>query len=58
MQTNNIVSGIGYGGLALLLGIERGISGIVLLPYRGAKNEGVLGFGKGVIKGKKIYSFN
>jgi len=47
----NIVSGVGYGTWSLLKGIGTGLSGIVVEPYRGAKENGVKGASLGVAKG-------
>ena len=51
MQKNNVITGLGYAGLALFLGIQKGVSGIWMAPYRGAKNKGFVGFSKGIVKG-------
>ena len=45
------MTGIGNASIALFAGLEKGIMGIVLQPYRGAINSGVKGFGKGIVKG-------
>ena len=49
----NIISGIGYGGVALIKGIAEGVTGIVTEPYKGARKKGakgaVVGVGKGII---------
>lgn len=47
----NIVSGVGYGTWSLLKGIGTGLSGIVVEPYKGAKENGVKGASIGVAKG-------
>ena len=47
----NVVSGVGYGGLALAKGIVFGITGLVTEPYKGAKEKGAKGAAVGVGKG-------
>jgi len=44
-------SGAKVAGTEFALGLYDGVTGIVTLPYRGAKKEGVVGFGKGVGQG-------
>ena len=39
------------GGKELGKGIYEGVSGVVVSPYRGWQEGGVMGFGKGVAKG-------
>ena len=51
------MTGIGNAVLALFNGFEKGITGIVLQPYRGAINSGVKGFGKGIVKGAIAFDF-
>lgn len=49
----NIISGVGYGGLAFIKGIAEGVTGIIYQPYIGARKKGVsgaiVGVGKGII---------
>jgi hypothetical protein len=33
-------------------GIFEGVTGVVMAPVRGAEQEGVVGFGKGLVKGE------
>ena len=47
----NIVSGIGYGGIALAKGIFYGVTGVVSEPYKGAKKKGAKGAAMGIGKG-------
>ena len=47
----NIISGVGYGGYALVKGIATGIAGIVYEPYKGARKKGAKGAAVGVGKG-------
>ena len=35
-------------------GLFEGVTGVVMAPVRGAEREGVVGFGKGLVKGKLI----
>lgn len=52
-KPKNMISGMGYGGLAFGKGIINGITGIVTEPYKGAKKKGakgaLVGVGKGLI---------
>lgn len=43
-------SGVTVGAKSVVLGLADGISGLVILPYKGAQNEGALGATKGVGK--------
>lgn len=47
----NVVTGVGYGAGAMLIGVFDGVSGIVTQPYKGAKQNGVSGAAKGLGKG-------
>lgn len=47
----NIISGVGYGGLALMKGIFNGVTGLVTEPYKGAKSKGAKGAAVGVGRG-------
>jgi vacuolar protein sorting-associated protein 13A/C len=48
-----VFSGVGYGAWSFVKGIGTGLSGIVVEPYKGAKERGVkgatIGVGKGII---------
>jgi hypothetical protein len=48
---SNILYGVGHGIRELARGLWLGVSDIALLPYEGAKQEGVVGFIKGFAKG-------
>ena len=50
-KPKNMVSGVGYGGLAFCKGIFFGITGLVTEPYKGAKKTGAKGFASGIGKG-------
>ena len=50
-KPKNMVSGLGYGGLAFAKGIVYGITGLVTEPYKGAKKKGAKGAAVGVGKG-------
>ena len=50
-KPKNIVSGVGYGGMAFCKGIFFGITGLVTEPYKGAKKKGAKGAAVGVGKG-------
>lgn len=50
-KPKNMVSGVGYGGLAFAKGIVFGITGLVTQPYKGAKKSGAKGAAVGVGKG-------
>ena len=47
----NVVSGLGYGGLALGKGILEGISGILVEPVKGGMKQGAKGVFKGMGRG-------
>ena len=47
----NVVSGLGYGTVALAKGVVFGITGLVTKPYYGAKEGGAKGAAAGVGKG-------
>lgn len=38
-------------------GIFEGVTGVVMAPVRGAEQEGVVGFGKGLVKGEPSMAF-
>ncbi|KAI0528341.1 hypothetical protein GGR58DRAFT_496287 [Xylaria digitata] len=44
-------SGCTAGGKSLLYGFYDGITGVVVLPYKGAKGAGIKGFGIGILHG-------
>ena len=49
---SNVVSGVGYGTKQVFSEVGKGISGVVMDPYRGAKSKGIkggtIGIGKGI----------
>ena len=47
----NMVSGIGYGGVAFLKGVWDGVTGLVTQPYKGGKEKGAKGVAVGMGKG-------
>ncbi|KAG9603976.1 UDP-Glycosyltransferase/glycogen phosphorylase, partial [Aureobasidium melanogenum] len=51
VKVTGIMPGISAGCQELLLGTYDGITGLVTLPVRGAKEEGVIGFAKGIGQG-------
>ncbi|KAG9604261.1 glycosyltransferase family 1 protein, partial [Aureobasidium melanogenum] len=51
VKVTGIMSGISAGCQELLLGTYDGITGLVTLPVRGAQEEGVIGFAKGIGQG-------
>ncbi|KAI0817018.1 hypothetical protein GGR55DRAFT_618645 [Xylaria sp. FL0064] len=44
-------SGCAAGSQSLLYGFYDGITGVVMLPYKGAKGAGIKGFGIGILHG-------
>ncbi|XP_031777535.1 vacuolar protein sorting-associated protein 13 isoform X3 [Nasonia vitripennis] len=50
-QPANLQEGLARSGKGLVMGVVDGISGVVMKPYSGAKEEGVEGFFKGFGKG-------
>jgi vacuolar protein sorting-associated protein 13A/C len=50
-RPSNVIEGVGYGLKSAFLGVATGITGVVENPIKGAKKEGVKGFGKGIYKG-------
>ena len=50
-RVNGLHSGLRAAGEEFVYGIYDGTTGLVLQPYRGAKNQGVVGLFKGVGKG-------
>ncbi|KAL4492372.1 hypothetical protein ABPG72_005507 [Tetrahymena utriculariae] len=51
LHPRHAIEGIGIGLLAMGNGIQRGVVGIVDIPYTEAKKSGVVGFFKGSMKG-------
>ncbi|KAI4736947.1 UDP-Glycosyltransferase/glycogen phosphorylase [Aureobasidium sp. EXF-12298] len=51
VKVTGIMSGISAGCQELLLGTYDGITGLVTLPVRGAKEQGMIGFAKGIGQG-------
>lgn len=47
----NFGQGVVQGAKGLRAGVKYGVSGIVMLPYKGAKEEGAAGLAKGIPKG-------
>lgn len=47
----NIGQGVVQGAKGLKAGVKYGVSGVVMLPYKGAKEEGAMGLAKGISKG-------
>ncbi|KAK9299460.1 hypothetical protein QLX08_007488 [Tetragonisca angustula] len=50
-QPSNLQEGLARSGKGLVMGVVDGVTGVVLKPISGAKEEGVEGFFKGVGKG-------
>ncbi|KAH0157064.1 UDP-Glycosyltransferase/glycogen phosphorylase, partial [Aureobasidium melanogenum] len=51
VKVTGIMSGISAGCQELLLGTYDGVTGLVTLPVRGAKEQGMIGFAKGIGQG-------
>ncbi|KAG9748934.1 hypothetical protein KCU73_g6959, partial [Aureobasidium melanogenum] len=51
VKVTGIMSGISAGCQELLLGTYDGLTGLVTLPVRGAKEQGMIGFAKGIGQG-------
>ncbi|KAG9661509.1 hypothetical protein KCU95_g4576, partial [Aureobasidium melanogenum] len=51
VKVTGIMSGISAGCQELLLGTYDGITGLMTLPVRGAKEQGMIGFAKGIGQG-------
>ncbi|KAH7199347.1 hypothetical protein DER44DRAFT_871736 [Fusarium oxysporum] len=49
-------SGISFGAKAVVFGVVDGVSGLFILPYKGAKQQGAIGAVKGVGKGLAGFS--
>lgn len=50
-RPSNVQTGLAQSGKGLVMGVVDGVSGVILKPISGAKQEGVEGFFKGVGKG-------
>lgn len=50
-RTDNISATMAQGGRGVVMGVYEGVTGVVMKPISGAKEEGVGGFFKGVGKG-------
>jgi|LauGreDrversion4_2_1035121.scaffolds.fasta_scaffold346033_1 hypothetical protein len=48
---SNLITGIGYGGIAIAKGIFDGVTGIFVEPYKGGKDDGLTGVAKGLGRG-------
>lgn len=47
----DVVTGVGKGSYSLLVGLGRGVTGLVYEPYVGAQERGILGMSLGIFKG-------
>lgn len=47
-RPNDMLDGIGAGGVSIVTGISDGLSGVFLNPMKGAEREGLKGFAKGI----------
>ena len=50
-QPSTLGQGVVQGAKGLKTGVKYGVSGLVMLPYKGAKEEGAIGLAKGIPKG-------
>lgn len=48
---SNVITGLGYGGYAILKGVFDGVTGIVIEPIKGGKDDGFTGVAKGIGRG-------
>ena len=48
---SNVITGLGYGGYAILKGVFNGVTGIVTEPVKGGSKDGISGFAKGIGRG-------
>lgn len=56
-EAQTVTEGIRQGGRELGSGFYEGMTGVVLAPVRGAERAGVVGFGKGLVKGASVWTF-
>ncbi|KAK2062232.1 glycosyltransferase family 28 domain-containing protein [Colletotrichum caudatum] len=57
-EITGLGSGLRTAGKEFVLGSWDALSGVVAKPYRGARDDGVKGFGKGVWQAARGFSFN
>ncbi len=50
-EAQTVKQGLVQGGRELGRGLYEGLTGMILAPVRGAERDGVVGFGKGLVKG-------
>lgn len=50
-RPSHLGQGVVQGAKGLKAGVKHGVSGVVMLPYKGAKEEGAIGLAKGIPKG-------
>lgn len=48
---SNVITGLGYGGFAILKGVFDGVTGIVVEPIKGGNQDGISGVAKGIGRG-------
>lgn len=48
---SNVITGLGYGGYAILKGVFDGVTGIVVEPIKGGNSDGAVGVAKGIGRG-------
>jgi hypothetical protein len=48
---SNFVTGLGYGGFAILKGVFDGVTGIIVEPIKGGTQDGFSGVAKGIGRG-------
>lgn len=46
-----MISGLGYGGYAIIKGAFEGVTGIITEPVKGGMKDGALGVAKGIGRG-------
>ena len=47
----DVVTGVGKGTTSLLVGLGQGVGGLVIEPYRGAQESGIIGMSIGLFRG-------
>ena len=47
----DVLRGVGWGAYSLVLNVAYGLGGVLYEPYKGAKEEGIVGFSYGVARG-------
>mmetsp|Transcript_13360 Transcript_13360/g.1955 ORF Transcript_13360/g.1955 Transcript_13360/m.1955 type:complete len:117 (+) Transcript_13360:506-856(+) len=50
-KPKHIIDGVGQGIVSIFGGIGKGIAGVFLKPFEGAKKDGIKGFFKGTVMG-------